>query len=354
MRQLFRFGFGALVAACALATCWTDGARAATVTLSPAKDNTLYQDAKGFYSNGIGQYIFAGRTAQPVEFALRRAVLEFDVAGPGGIPAGSTITAVALTLRLNKSISGDTVVSLHSVQTEWGEGASDAAGEEGSGAVAERGDATWLHSFWDSDFWGTVGGDFTPAPSAQATVGAVLGPYTWSGAGMVADVQSWLDNPSSNHGWIVVGAEGVSGTAKRFGSRENPLPAERPVLMVTYTPQASGAGRVPEKSVQGIPLTLAKSGASLSLAWGASCLASDTDYEVYEGAIGGSFTSHAPVTCSTGGATTALVAPAAGGTYYLVVPRNASSEGSYGTRTPSVQRPASALACVPQSLAPCP
>ncbi|MCL4211824.1 MAG: hypothetical protein KJZ68_14310, partial [Phycisphaerales bacterium] len=62
-------------------------------------------------------------------------------------------------------------------------------------------------------------------------------PYTWgSTSGMVGDVQGWLDNPAANFGWVLIGNEAVSVTAKRFDSRENPVPENRPVLIVDYTP----------------------------------------------------------------------------------------------------------------------
>mgnify|MGYP003573010621 CR=1 FL=1 len=76
---------------------WTQG----TVTLNPIKDNTLYQDTSGGLSNGAGAHFFAGMTAAG---AARRAVLAFDIAG--SIPAGSTITSVALTLNMSKTIAG--------------------------------------------------------------------------------------------------------------------------------------------------------------------------------------------------------------------------------------------------------
>jgi len=51
----------------------------------------------------------------------------------------------------------------------------------------------------------------------------------------------------------------------------------------------------------------------------------DTDYEIYEGQVG-SYYSHGLKLCSTGGASGAIVFPAAGNTYYLVVPANATAE----------------------------
>ena len=50
---------------------------------------------------------------------------------------------------------------------------------------------------------------------------------------MVADVQDWLDNPAGNFGWLVLGDEKPTLTAKRFDTRES---ANLPVLTVQYTP----------------------------------------------------------------------------------------------------------------------
>ena len=50
-------------------------------------------------------------------------------------------------------------------------------------------------------------------------------------AGMIADIQDMLDNPSSNHGWIFKTAESLPQTARRISSSEDPNP---PTLNITY------------------------------------------------------------------------------------------------------------------------
>lgn len=123
------------------------------------------------------------------------------------------------------------------------------------------------------------------------------------------------------------------------------------VLRVSPSP----AGRVPDGgSVAGTPLSVTRgAGGDLTLTWGPSCLASDSDYAVYEGSLG-SFASHVPVLCSTAGATTATFTPAAGNRYYLVVPNNGLREGSYGVTGAGVRRPPSQAACLWQSHGGCP
>ena len=216
-----------------MAVC-TAVARGDTVTLDARKDNTLYESSSGALSNGSGQHVFAGRTGQPSD-SIRRALLAFDIAA--SVPAGSTVTDVQLVLNLSRTISGDATVSLRRVLADWGEGASDAAAEEGGGAPAAPDDATWLHRFYDATFWAAPGGDFAATDSASATVGVTLGQYTWgSTPQMVADVQGWLDHPAGNFGWLLLGNEASGFTSKRFDSRDNPDPAVRPKLTVTFTP----------------------------------------------------------------------------------------------------------------------
>jgi hypothetical protein len=159
-----------------------------TVTLPCVRDNTLYENATGAVSNAKGQTFFAGRIAQATNFRLR-ALVRFDVAG--GVPAGSTITAVTLSLHMSQAGSPTAQpVELHVVLADWGEGTSDGGASGGAGAPSTANDATWLHRFFSGTLWATAGGDFTPAASSSQSVG-VEGPYTWSAAGMVADAQAW-------------------------------------------------------------------------------------------------------------------------------------------------------------------
>jgi len=219
-----------LVAATASCVFGASIARGDVIDIGAVRDNTLYEDFQGSLSNGAGQHMFAGATAG---FAYRRALTAFDVAG--AVPSGATILNVSLTLHLSQTISSDKVVSLHRSLANWGEGASHAPGEEGSGGPAAPGDATWKHTFYDTQLWTTLGGDFDPTASASAIIGESFGFYTWaSTSAMVEDVQGWLDNPAAAFGWQLIGDESTPFTAKRFDTRENPNQAFRPVLTIEY------------------------------------------------------------------------------------------------------------------------
>jgi hypothetical protein len=204
-----------------------------TVSLTSSRDNTLYETSDGTLSSGAGPTMFVGRTAQGFE-ELRRALVAFDLAD--SIPAGSTVVSVEIELHMSKTISGAQTVTLHRVTSSWGEGASNAGLNGGAGALSVTGDATWLHRSYDAELWSSAGGDFDAAASASASV-AGIGDYAWgSTPGLVADVQGWVDNPASNHGWLVLGNENATGSAKRFNTREHPSASSRPRLIVTFNP----------------------------------------------------------------------------------------------------------------------
>jgi spore coat protein A len=212
-------------------------AAAAEVTLTPIADTTIADgvdpgSGEDFTDNSSGacDNLFAGNTSD--DFA-RRALIEFDVAG--NVPAGSTINSVTLTVVVNRS--GDnqaasmTIAPLTRVFGEGLAGCGPRGG--GQGEPANPGDATWSDAEAGSVSWTTPGGDFGPT-SASAIVGSDNGSIgIWSSAIMVGEVQSWLDSPASNLGWVVIGDEGRGATARRFASREGALP---PTLQIDFDP----------------------------------------------------------------------------------------------------------------------
>ena len=209
-----------------------------TVTLEAVKDNTLHEDAGGLLSNGAGDAIRAGRNSNGGGALIRRATLAFDLSG---IPQGATITSASLQLTVKGSGSTNAFTnSLHRLTKDWGEGTSNGGG---GGAASTTNDATWIHTFYPGSFWTNPGGDFEAVASASLSVaGAAV--YTWSSAAMIDDVQGWLDSPSTNFGWILVGDESVQQTAKRYASREDAVPADRPQLIVSFTPPCNTTAAV--------------------------------------------------------------------------------------------------------------
>lgn len=209
-----------------------------TINLVSDRDNTMYQESVTS-SNGAGAYLFAGPTLRGA--SERRALVRFDVAG--SVPAGAHILEATLTLNCSRNNSETAFVYIHRLTSPWGEGVSDAGAPGGGGAAAAPNDATWNSNFFQSSDWTTPGGDFDELISALATMGSGLsglGPVVWASTDpenglMLSDVQSWLDTPDQNHGWIVIGSSLNGATAHRFDSRENTNPVVRPQLTIVYS-----------------------------------------------------------------------------------------------------------------------
>jgi hypothetical protein len=202
--------------------------RCATLELPAVGDNTLFQDADGDTSNGVGASVFSGRNSQG---RVRRGLFRFDLAA--ALPAGAVLDGARLALHLaSSSDPEERAMRLHRVLTDWGEGGSASAG--GSGAPAKPGDATWLHAFYPTTPWTTPGGDFAPTASASTTV-LGEGNYAWDSEALTADVRAWLGAGAGNFGWILLGEESIAGTARRFDSRESVDPTFRPRLILQYS-----------------------------------------------------------------------------------------------------------------------
>lgn len=181
-------------------------------------------------SNGKGEGLFVGITQTNEK---RRSLMAFDL---DALEADAIVDTASIRMTLDKAFSTtQRIVVLRRLQKDWAEPDTVPISPEGAGAAALPGDCTWLNT-GQGDSWNTPGGDFVPAPSAVGLAGPVLNTvYTWSGSGMIGDLNDWKVNGSSNYGWLVVGDE-ISGpqTAMRFRSAQHPDPASRPQLTVTY------------------------------------------------------------------------------------------------------------------------
>ena len=210
-------------------------ASADLVSLSASHDAAIYESPDGSIANGAGRYLFAGKNNQN---RARRSLVRFDLTG--AVPDGATITSVRLELFLSQGAGGASSVSLHRSLSGWSAGASDPEDPEGSGTVAGAGDATWLFANADGagggTAWQNAGGDFAGAASATTLTSAV-GLYAWSSELLLQDVLGFLADPSSNHGWFMLGDEATAGSARRFDSSEGAgLGGIGPRLVIEYTP----------------------------------------------------------------------------------------------------------------------
>ncbi|MBV9960336.1 MAG: DNRLRE domain-containing protein [Acidobacteria bacterium] len=226
---------------------WTAASAQQTKVLEASKDNTLIESSgitlksgtnsaggqSDVLSNGRGPAIFVGRTGQTLN-SIRRGLIAFDIAG--SIPAGSRIISVrlSLTATMRAGERAPSKISVHRLLADWGEGNSSTDG--GRGAPAEAGDATWFHAIYPDRLWAHPGGDFVARQSSVRAVKAE-GTVVWASTRqLVADVQSWLNSPEKNYGWLLRGDETRGATAIVFRSHEETDAAVRPQLTVTYRP----------------------------------------------------------------------------------------------------------------------
>jgi len=224
--------------------CYTPVSAQTTVLIPATKDNTLFENPTGAFSNGSGQYLFFGLTGPNAGNTLRRALVYFDVAA--NVPTGASITNAELSVSVTRSRSGPLPASIHRLTQDWGEGLSDASGPEGAGTASTNNDATWIHTFYPGSTWNTPGGDFVTAASASTNISGTGSTGIWTG--LVGDAQDMLDNPTNNFGWIILGDETAIRGAKRIDGIGTIVPQNRksedrdienlqalPGLSVTYT-----------------------------------------------------------------------------------------------------------------------
>ncbi|MEM9412679.1 MAG: DNRLRE domain-containing protein [Planctomycetota bacterium] len=197
-----------------------------SLTFEAIKDTVIYKES-GKKSNGSGEFLFAGQNGGG---SARRSLIHFDLAK---IPKNAVVSKVSVELKVTRRANkGGSVVSLHRLGSTWGEGKSDAAGGEGGGAQALKGDTTWENTVYPNQKWKTVGGQFESKASAKTELGK-SGMATWTSKQLTQDVRDWIKNESSNFGWILIGDESQPGTAVRFNSRSNEK--DRPRLRIEYS-----------------------------------------------------------------------------------------------------------------------
>jgi hypothetical protein len=116
---------------------------------------------------------------------------------------------------------------------------------------------------------------------------------------------------------------------------------------------ASAAGSVQASGSSSFWLDYNSATNQVTLTWDASCMSSDSDYEVYEGSMSASGFSynHGAKFCTTGGNTTITFQAPAGSAYYIVVPQNGIVEGSYGLSGSGAPIPQGVPSCRPQMVA---
>ena len=194
-------------------------ARAATVTLSSVADSGIEQ----FHADsnfGTATSMACGELGSSAGNELRRALVRFDLTGQ--VPPGAIINSVSVNVVVVRvsSLFPTSNFDLRRLLQAWDESA-----------------VTW-NSRLTSVLWQQPGAegatDSVSTASASVFVSGV-GPYTWSATpDLIADVQAWVNAPTTNFGWLLVSeGEGTPYSACRFATREDP--ANAPTLVIDYS-----------------------------------------------------------------------------------------------------------------------
>jgi hypothetical protein len=144
-----------------------------------------------------------------------RGLLRFDLSS---IPTNAVLDRAVLRLRMvgaprNASVSS---FRLHRVMRPW------------------LADASWTSTGtlpWSAP--GLVEAVDYRSNSVPGELAFGVGDYVFGGAEMIAEVSAWVQNPATNHGWILISNhEGTPRSARHFGSSESTTPPE---LMISYS-----------------------------------------------------------------------------------------------------------------------
>jgi hypothetical protein len=190
-------------------------------------DDTNLQQANPTTNYGAVGTFYVGQSASP---GTSRELLKFDLThGTNPPTAGaSTISAGTVTLYCESSGATRTVV-LYKCLRNWVEGS-----------------ATW-NTYDGTNNWttagaGSDGNDYSSTGLGSVVVSAATSydlPLTADG---VTAVQAWINNPSSNYGFLI--KDTTESSVNRFTSIEGATAANRPKLTFIYTDSGGGSGYI--------------------------------------------------------------------------------------------------------------
>ncbi|MGE5175603.1 MAG: multicopper oxidase domain-containing protein [Hyphomicrobiales bacterium] len=217
------------------------------ITIPAIADNSIFSESDSSY--GGGQCIQVGRPNQNrgTTVLIRRGLVRFDLSS---IPPGSQVVSARLNLfRLEQGGPG-TRLRLYRLTQDWGEGTSGSGQSctpppKQFGNAPSESSSTWNYRFygsgarWENESGApSPGGAIASAFSDSELVSPFASYFGLESIGITNDVAAWVRDPTTNHGWALLGDEAVLGTGMRFASRQDSLPAHWPSLTISFSPQA--------------------------------------------------------------------------------------------------------------------
>ena len=202
------------------------------VELAPVADTTLFE-MNPDTNFGAEDQLIVGSVARNAPQHRARLLLRFDLSA---VPPGSVVTNVNLDLTVLKENSGEppAAMEVRPMMVTWREG--DRTGMQGASALP--GQSTWNSRAHLQVAWsvpgGQAGSEFGSVSSSIVSLDGV-GSYRFPETpALIGEVQSWVDFPATNFGWVIMGMdESIVASARRVASRESVV--GRPRLTVGYT-----------------------------------------------------------------------------------------------------------------------
>jgi hypothetical protein len=209
---------------------WPVCSHAAVANLTVVEDTFINSGAPANNAGATG-WFDAGRDGAG---GIRRGLLRFEVSS---IPPGATVTSATLQLTVVQVPGNGPVNStfdLFRLLAAWKEGTKNG----NNGAPATTGETTWNARILGTAAWTSPGAKSNAAATASASTAVGTtdnAKYSWTGPGLAADVQLWVDDPTQNFGWLLTSrAEASSRSVRGFASRQSG--AKVGTLAVVYTP----------------------------------------------------------------------------------------------------------------------
>ena len=160
-----------------------------------------------------------------ISLSAVRGLMKFDVSSIA--PANVTVTRAYVKFYVYNTWGTSVTVTAHAVDSAWTEGTGSCAGNVVT-------DVTWNST--GSAAWTAAGADFgaTAASNSIMVTPAMEGSFINLNLN-TSMVQSWISDPSTNNGFILVGDNESSDSAVTFSSSERVSTSTRPALVIEYT-----------------------------------------------------------------------------------------------------------------------
>ncbi len=145
---------------------------------------------------------------------LNRALLQFDLTG---LPADAVISSATLSLWVEGASGGAVTINAHQVTSSWNEA-----------------EVTWKARDKKANLlWTNQGGDYKPAAVSSTVVDNTKN--VWRSWDLTSLAGLWKNDPSTNHGVILLAAATNPKAEKIFKSSDDGTAKQRPKLEVCYT-----------------------------------------------------------------------------------------------------------------------